>query len=139
MNQLQEMLFRLCSAPGAAGREDGAAEVARELLSFLPSVTVDTMGSVVASFGRSDAKMHILLDAHLDQIGMLVTSIDENGFVKVARDGRDGPPGTAGKPRSGIWQRDAQRNCVLSAAPPDQWRRRQGAGYYGYGCGCGSF
>ena len=87
MNQLQEMLFRLCRAPGAAGREDGAAEVAKELLSFLPTVTVDTMGSVVASFGCSDAKKHILLDAHIDQIGMLVTSIDENGFVKVARDG----------------------------------------------------
>ena len=87
MNQLQEMLFRLCSAPGAAGREDSAAETARELLSFLPDVKIDTMGSVVASFGNPDSDTHILLDAHIDQIGMLVTSVDENGFLKVARDG----------------------------------------------------
>lgn len=87
MNQLQEMLFRLCSAPGAAGREDGAAQVAAEMLSFLPNVKIDTLGSVVASFGNPEAKRHILLDAHLDQIGMLVTSVDENGFLKVARDG----------------------------------------------------
>ena len=87
MNQLQEMLFRLCSAPGAAGREDGAAQVAAEMLSFIPNVKIDTLGSVVASFGNPESKRHILLDAHLDQIGMLVTSVDENGFLKVARDG----------------------------------------------------
>ena len=87
MNQLQEMLFRLCSAPGAAGREDGAAQVAAEMLSFLPNVKIDTLGSVVATFGNPESEHHILLDAHLDQIGMLVTSVDENGFLKVARDG----------------------------------------------------
>ena len=87
MNQLQEMLFRLCSAPGAAGREDGAAQVAAEMLSFIPNVKIDTLGSVVATFGNPESKRHILLDAHLDQIGMLVTSVDENGFLKVARDG----------------------------------------------------
>lgn len=87
MNQLQEMLFRLCRAQGAAGREDSAAETAKEILSFLPDVQVDTMGSVVAHFGNPDAQKHVLLDAHIDQIGMLVTRIDENGFVKVARDG----------------------------------------------------
>lgn len=87
MNQLQEMLFRLCSAPGAAGCEDGAAQVAADMLSFLPNVKIDTLGSVVATFGNPESKRHILLDAHLDQIGMLVTSVDENGFLKVARDG----------------------------------------------------
>ena len=80
MEQLQGMLFRLCRAPGAAGREDSAAETARELLSFLPDVKIDTMGSVVASFGNPDSDTHILLDAHIDQIGMLVTSVDENGW-----------------------------------------------------------
>ena len=83
MEQLQEMLFRLCRAPGAAGREDSAAETARELLSFLPDVKIDTMGSVVASFGNPDSDTHILLDAHIDQIGMLVTSVDENGFIGI--------------------------------------------------------
>ena len=87
MQELQKMLFRLCRAPGAAGREDGAAEVARQELAFLPEVKIDTLGSVVASFGDPDAKTHILLDAHLDQIGMVVTSIDEKGFLKVAPDG----------------------------------------------------
>ena len=87
MQELQEMLFRLCRAPGAAGQEDGAAEVARQELAFLPEVKIDTLGSVVASFGDPDAKTHILLDAHLDQIGMVVTSIDEKGFLKVAPDG----------------------------------------------------
>ena len=87
MQELQEMLFRLCRAPGAAGREDGAAEVARQELAFLPEVKIDTLGSVVATFGDPNAKTHILLDAHLDQIGMVVTSIDEKGFLKVAPDG----------------------------------------------------
>jgi putative aminopeptidase FrvX len=87
MNELQEMLFRLCRAPGVAGREYGAAETALQELSFLPEAFVDHMGSVIARFGNQDAKTHLLLDAHLDQIGLLVTSIDEHGFLRVARDG----------------------------------------------------
>lgn len=56
MEQLQEMLFRLCRAPGAAGREDSAAETARELLSFLPNVKIDTMGC--GGFFRKPRQRH---------------------------------------------------------------------------------
>lgn len=40
-------------------------------------------GNVIANFGtRQEGKPHILLDAHIDQIGMIVTYITDDGFIK---------------------------------------------------------
>lgn len=40
-------------------------------------------GNVIANFGnREENKPHILLDAHIDQIGMIVTYITDDGFIK---------------------------------------------------------
>ncbi|MCC8068258.1 MAG: M42 family peptidase [Ruminococcus sp.] len=45
-------------------------------------------GNVIANFGiRTDDKPHILLDAHIDQIGMVVTYITDEGFIKVSNVG----------------------------------------------------
>lgn len=40
-------------------------------------------GNVIANFGnREENKPHVLLDAHIDQIGMIVTYITDDGFIK---------------------------------------------------------
>lgn len=45
-------------------------------------------GNVIANFGnRTSSKPHVLLDAHLDQIGMIVTYITDDGFIKVSNVG----------------------------------------------------
>lgn len=45
-------------------------------------------GNVIANFGnRQEDRPHILLDAHLDQIGMIITYISEDGFIKVSNVG----------------------------------------------------
>ncbi len=45
-------------------------------------------GNVIANFGeRKEGKPHVLLDAHIDQIGMIVTYITEDGFIKVSNVG----------------------------------------------------
>lgn len=87
MEKLSEMLFRLCAAPGAAGWEESAAAVAAEELSFLNNVKIDAMGNLTAHFGKENAEKQVLLDAHIDQIGMLVTFIDDKGFLHMAADG----------------------------------------------------
>ena len=79
---LKELLFELLDAPGISGAEDGAAEVASNCLSRYMTVTRDTLGSVIGTTdGDGDG---VLLDAHLDQIGLFVTSVSDAGFVKVA-------------------------------------------------------
>lgn len=88
MNKFSEvsaLLKALCDAKGVSGAENEAAKVAAELLEKYMPARIDALGSVTGSMGNGD--VHILLDAHLDQIGLVVTAIDEDGFLKVAKCG----------------------------------------------------
>jgi len=80
---LIDILTGLSAAIGPAGAEGSAARLAMELLSDYAPIRTDALGSVVAELGDPDAAEHILLDAHIDEIGMIVTSVDEAGFVHV--------------------------------------------------------
>ena len=81
---IQELIFNLCTARGVSGDENAAASVAEQYLSAFAETSVDRNGNVIAVCGNPSAEKTILLDAHLDQIGLIVTDINENGFVKVA-------------------------------------------------------
>lgn len=83
---LKEKLFKLTSATGVAGDEFSASSVACNMLKeFASDAHVDYFGNVIGNIGeRSDGKPHILLDAHIDEIGMIVTFITDEGFLKVS-------------------------------------------------------
>ncbi len=84
---MTELLKRLCSAKGVSGREDSVCGLIRgEIAPFADSVTIDHNNNVIAKVGDVDAH-NIMLDAHLDEIGFVVTYIDEGGFLKVAQSG----------------------------------------------------
>lgn len=86
-NCVSELLRRLCDAPGTSGWEDSAAAVIlEELRQRAPEAKLqrDAMGNVTAFLGNPDSPRQILLDAHLDQIGLVVTHITDQGFLKVA-------------------------------------------------------
>lgn len=84
-NEVSALLKTLCEAKGVSGAENGAAKVAAELLGKYMPVKTDALGSVT---GTTDGDgVHILLDAHLDQIGLVVTAVDSDGFLKVAKCG----------------------------------------------------
>ena len=79
------MLEALCSAKGVSGAEYSAADVASEMLGRFMPVSTDALGSVR---GKKEGNgPYIMLDAHLDQIGLIVTAIDEDGFIKFTKCG----------------------------------------------------
>jgi endoglucanase len=81
--ELKTVLERLCSVGAPSGFERPAALVAKELLEpLMDEVKIDRLGNVIGvrRCGRPDAKK-LLLDAHLDEIGLMVTGI-KNGFLK---------------------------------------------------------
>lgn len=83
--ELREMLFELLSAPGITGAEDDAAAVAARLLSQYMPVRRDTLGSVI---GETDGEgSGVIFDAHLDQIGLFVTAVTDDGFIKISKCG----------------------------------------------------
>lgn len=82
-----EIISGLAAAMGPAGAEGSAAKLAMELLGDYAPVYQDSMGSVICELGDSDAKEHLLLDAHIDEIGLIVTRVDSKGFLHIERCG----------------------------------------------------
>ena len=81
---MKDILTRFCSADGVTGFEDHSAAMAMELLApYCDRVERDRCGSVLGfrSCGKPDAKT-VLLDAHLDQIGFMVTDVLDGGFLR---------------------------------------------------------
>lgn len=75
-----ELIKKLTSVPAVGGNEDKIIEVLTELLSPYSEVRTDAINNVICTFGEG---YHILLDAHIDEIGLTVTSITDDGFLKL--------------------------------------------------------
>ncbi len=78
-----ELLARLCETPGAPGREERIREVViAELEPHVDDISVDPMGSV-AAVRRGGGGPRVMLAAHMDELGFLVTHIDDDGYIRV--------------------------------------------------------
>ena len=88
MKQLKQDLQALCQAPGAAGLQQISKVAADLLRPLVDEVSIDKMGNVIGlrRCDNPDAPT-LMLEAHMDEIGFMVTHIDDNGFVYVASAG----------------------------------------------------
>lgn len=80
-----ELLSQLCTAGGPSGFEGPVVETAKALLSpLVDECSVDRLGSVIGlrRCGKANAPK-VLLDAHLDEVGLIVTGAEE-GFLRCA-------------------------------------------------------
>ena len=77
------LLARICEAPGAPGFEKEIRKLLlKELKGLADSVETDNMGNVIAlKKGKSDKKK-VMAAAHMDEIGFIVTHIDDKGFIR---------------------------------------------------------
>jgi putative aminopeptidase FrvX len=77
-----DVLRSLLTAPGPSGYEKEAARVFADAASgFASSVTTDVMGSTVARVdGTGDGPLLAVI-GHIDEIGLLVSHIDDKGFL----------------------------------------------------------
>lgn len=89
--EIFEVLKQLSETPGPSGFEQRISAVVSELWEpFADSVNVDRLGSVIAVKRGQGAKPRprLLLAAHLDEIGLMVTKIasqNGNGFLRVTK------------------------------------------------------
>lgn len=82
---IENILSQLISENGVSGNEFSASHKAAELLEDYLDVNVDAFGNVYGvSKDFSKNKKTLLLDAHIDEIGMIVTYITDDGFLKVS-------------------------------------------------------
>ncbi|MGV3630068.1 MAG: M42 family metallopeptidase [Bacteroidota bacterium] len=77
-----ELLAEICKTPGAPGFEQRVRElVLRELEGITDEVQVDNMGNVYAIKRGTESK-RVMIGAHMDEIGFIVTHIDDKGFIR---------------------------------------------------------
>ncbi|MCM1314229.1 MAG: M20/M25/M40 family metallo-hydrolase [Prevotella sp.] len=80
---IKETLFELSETAGASGNEKNVSEKALEMLKkYCPDAEIKN-GNVIGHFGVKNDRPSLVLDAHIDQIGMIVTYITDDGFIKV--------------------------------------------------------
>ena len=78
-----ELLKKIVSAFGPSGREDEIREVIKnEIAPYVDEIKVDNMGNLICHKKGNGKKL--MMAAHMDEIGIMVTHIDKNGFVRFA-------------------------------------------------------
>lgn len=86
--QTIEMLKSLCQANGVSGAEENALAVAEQLCEGLGACRRTVHKSLVCQvMPPQQGRPHLLLDAHIDEIGLVVTYIEEGGFLRVGQAG----------------------------------------------------
>lgn len=88
---MKELLCKLTNVYGPSGNEELIREIIRkEIEGYVDEINVDALGNLIAIKKGSGKK--VMLAAHMDQIGMMVTHIDEKGFIRFTNLGGIGIP-----------------------------------------------
>ena len=83
---MRELLKELCETPAVSGDESAIRNVIEdELEECADSLETDNFGNLIVRRGSGDKTL--MIDAHMDQIGMGVRRITEEGFIRVSKIG----------------------------------------------------
>lgn len=113
-----EELERLIVTPGVSGFEGGIRSLIREMVGGLTPLTTDTMGNLLTTIGEGT---HIMLMAHMDEIGMLVSRIEEDGTLRFRKVGGVDERCLLGR-MIRISTSSGQVNGVIGVVPPHLMR-----------------
>ena len=88
---MKKLLQQLTEASGPSGYEDNIRKIVQaEVKPLADEIKVDALGSLIArkkpSQQTKDTKK-IMIAAHMDEIGLMVSHVDENGFVRFSNIG----------------------------------------------------
>jgi endoglucanase len=86
---VKELIKELTEAFGPSGREDAVRELIRDRVSgHVDELRVDPLGNLIALKRHTEEdgaeRRRIMLAAHMDEIGVIASYIDEEGFVRFA-------------------------------------------------------
>lgn len=84
----QDLLQRICNAPGVSGFEDAVqAVISQELNTCCDEVRTDHLGNVIAVKRAAERRsagtrpLRLMLAAHADEVGVMVKHINDRGFI----------------------------------------------------------
>ncbi len=75
-------LQEVCAMQGQSGMEGRVAKrIAEEFSKYCENVHIDTLGNVRGVMGEGTP--NVLVCAHMDEVGLIVTAIEDNGFLRI--------------------------------------------------------
>ncbi|MDK2885495.1 MAG: hypothetical protein PWP54_53 [Thermosipho sp. (in: thermotogales)] len=80
---MRDLIKKLTEISSPSGREDSIRNaILEELNGYIDGYEIDKLGNLIVwKNGKTNKK--VLLDAHMDEIGVVVTNIDDNGFLRI--------------------------------------------------------
>ena len=80
---MNELIKKLTEAYGPSGFEDQTRDLVQaEIAEYADEMSVDTMGSLIARKKGDGSGLKVMIAAHLDEIGVMVSHITEEGFCR---------------------------------------------------------
>lgn len=80
---MKEILKALCMIDGTSGDEAAVREFVISQIKDFCEYSVDNLGNIIAfKKGKNASAKKVLIDAHLDEVGLIITHIESDGFVR---------------------------------------------------------
>lgn len=86
---MKSLIQKLTELNGPSGFENAVRDAIRQDVQDLADeIRVDALGNLIVRKGqKGEGGLRIMLAAHMDEIGVIVTHVDENGFVRFTSNG----------------------------------------------------
>lgn len=83
-----EMIKELCALPGISGRENAVRDYIIKKIEGYAEYSIDPLGNLlVFKKGKKPANKKVMLDAHMDEVGLIVTAITSEGYLHFTKVG----------------------------------------------------
>lgn len=79
-----DLLKKLCQASGISGNEDEVRNIIlREIKNLASDIKIDSLGNIIAfKKGKKKSKQKLMVCAHMDEVGFIITDIMDDGLLK---------------------------------------------------------
>ncbi len=95
---MRDLIKKLCLLDGPSGNEKAVSDFIKSELKGYAEIEEDGMGNlIVFKKGKNRAVNKLMIDAHTDEVGMIITSITSDGFLKFETVGGIQAPSLLGK------------------------------------------
>ena len=82
------LLKRLCDAFGVSGAEGEIRDIIiPEIKEYCDDLTVDTMGNIIALKKGESSDKKVMLSAHMDEVGFIISGITDKGYLEFKKVG----------------------------------------------------
>jgi len=128
MGTMVELLKKLCEAPGVSGDEGCVRDLIKEYVTpYADDIQIDRIGNLIAFKKGKSSNKKVMLAAHMDEVGFIISNINDDGMLKFrtvggidprilpskrVRIGKNNIPGILGIKAIHLQEPDERKNAV---------------------------